>query len=375
MPSHSCSSAPDHRFVGDPVDTLTGAVFDRTFEFRVTGPLELWWYRHYDSSHNQRRFALGWGHTHHFDRVLRLDPEGITYEAPVGRLFAFPRLERDGDEIARHGYRLRRLFQRRYELIQNGEPSMEFELYEPQQPARLRRLFRGQHQILFQYDAAHRLERIVDSTGRNIIVVEEADGRLTSLTLEGTQGQPDMLLVAYYYDQRGNLIATKNASGHGYAFTYDKTNRMLMRRGRKGFKFRFDYDAVGRCIMATGDDDLYGVTLTYAVPRRVTKVRRADNGVWTYFFDAAGRLAKIRDPLGGTQKFLHDGTGQVVMEVDPNVNLTRIIYDPTGAPIVKISPLGHRVALPEDPNAPDPFAHRIASNPAEYRVWSPAGRK
>jgi RHS repeat-associated protein len=366
MPSHFCSSATNHRLVGDPVDTLTGAVFDRKLEFRLTGPLELWWYRHYDSSCNQRRVALGWGHSHDFDRVLRFDGEGITYEAPVGRLFAFPRLKRDGDEIAGQGYRLRRLFERRYKLVQHGEPSMEFEFHQLQQPARLRRLFQGQHQILFHYDAAHRLARIVDSTGRNIIVVEEADGRLTSLTLEGTQGQPDVLLVAYHYDERGNLIATKDASGHGYAFTYDKANRMLMRRGRKGFKFRFDYDALGRCIKSTGDDGLYEVTLTYTVPRRVTKVRRADNGEWTYFFDAAGILAKIRDPLGGIQKFLRDETGQVVMELDCNNNATRIVYDPSGAPVAKITPLGHRIALPEDSNAPDPLGHRVAANPAEY---------
>jgi len=366
MPSHSCSSAPDQRFVGDPVDTLTGAIFDRKLEFRLTGPLELWWYRRYDSSHNQRRLAFGWGHTHDFDRLLRFDGEGITYEAPVGRLFAFPRLERDGDEIARHGYRLRRLFEQRYELIQHGEPSMEFEFYQSDQPARLRRLFQGQHQILFQYGATQRLERIVDSTGRNIIVVGEADGRLTSLTLEHGEGQPNMLIVAYYYDERGNLIATKNAFGHGYAFTYDKANRMLMRRGRKGFKFRFEYDELGRCIKSTGDDGLYGVTLTYTVPRRVTKVRRADNGEWTYFFDAAGGLAKIRDPLGGIQKFIRDETGQVVMELDPNANATRIIYDATGAPVAKINPLGHRITLPEDRNAPHPMGHRVAANPAEY---------
>jgi RHS repeat-associated protein len=245
---------------------------------------------------------------------------------------------------------------------------MEFAFQDSQQPARLRRLFRGKHQILFHYDATHRLERIVDSTGRNIIVVEEADGRLTSLTLEGAEGQPNMLIVACHYDERGNLVATKNASGHGYAFTYDKANRMLTRRGRMGFKFRFDYDAFGRCIKATGDDDLYGVTLTYTVARRVTKVRRADNGEWTYFFDAAGGLAKIRDPLGGIQKFVRDETGRVVMEVDPNGNATRLAYDSAGAPVARISALGHVSSVPENPNAPDPNAHRVAGSALEYEL-------
>src|SRR5436190_3449725 len=135
MPSHTCSMPPDHRLVGDPVDTLTGAIFDRVIDFRLTGPLDLWWYRHYDSSHNENRFALGWGHTHEFDRILRIEGEQLLYELPVGRVFAFPRLKSDGAEKALSGFVLHRLTALRYEVFQNGEPTMEFEFHDPQQPA------------------------------------------------------------------------------------------------------------------------------------------------------------------------------------------------------------------------------------------------
>lgn len=366
MPSHSCSSAPDHRLVGDPVDTLSGAVFDRKLEFRLTGPLELWWYRHYDSSQNQRRFAFGWGHTHDFDRVLRLEENGMVYEAAVGQRLLFPLLLNNGDEDARNGCILRKLSQNRYHLFKNGEPAMEFNFSRSATSARLHRFFQGSDQIIFLYSEDQRLERIVDSRGRNILVTQEADGRIVRLTLEHKNGQPGSLLVAYYYDQRGNLVATKNQSGHGYAFTYDGANRMLMRRGRKGFTFRFEYDQQGRCIMAAGDDNLHGVKLTYTVPRRVTKVRRADQGEWIYIFNAEGALEMIRDPLGGAQKLLRDEAGQVVLEIDANGNPTRIKYDASGSPVAKIDPLGYKTALPEDPNASDPLNHRIAENPAEY---------
>lgn len=366
MPNHSCSFAPDHRLVGDPVDTLTGAVFDRKLEFRLTGPLELWWYRLYDSSQNRRPMALGWGHTHDFDRSLRFEGDKLLYEAPIGRVFDFPQLEKDGGKVACHGFRLVRFSQRQYRLVPRGEPAMEFEFHDLQKPARLRRLLQGNHQILFQYDAAHRLERIFDSAGRTISVMGAADGRLTSLTLEGANGAPGQLLVAYEYDQHGNLIATRNAAGHGYAFTYDAANRILERRGRKGFKFRFSYDEQGRCTRSTGEDGLHDVRLIYQVPGRATKVQRADGGVWTYNFDVNGDLTKIRDPLGGVQQFLFDESGRVTAEVDPNGNVTQIIYGPTGAPVAKVPPLGPAMRLPEDPNAPDPLAHRVAANPAEY---------
>ena len=366
MPSESCSTAPDHRLAGDPVDTLTGAVFDRKLEFRLTGPLELWWYRHYDSSQNRRPMALGWGQTHDFDRTLRFEGERLLYEAPVGRIFDFPRLENDGAMASRHGFRLYRLSPRRYGLVCHGEPAMEFEFHDLRQPARLRRLFRGDHQILFEYGAGHRIERIIDSAGRNISVIAAADGRLTSLTLAGANRGPSQLLVAYEYDQKGNLIATRNADGHGYTFQYDAANRMSERCGRKGFKFRFIYDAQGRCVRSTGDDGLHEVMLIYKVPGHVTQVKRADGGVWTYHFDTKGGLTKIRDPLGGVQQFLYDESGRVTGNMDPKGNVTRILYDRTGAPVAKVPALGPAVRLPENHHAPGPLTHRVAANPAEY---------
>ena len=366
MPNHSCLSVSDPRLVGDPVDALTGAVLDRKLEFRLTGPLELWWYRHYDSSQHQQRLAQGWGHTHDFDRRLRFAHGEIQYEAPVGRVFKFPKLEQDGDRIKCYGFRLLRLSARIYRLFHHGEPAMEFGFLDFQQPARLRRLFKGDHQILFQYDAKNRLESICDSAGRTISVIEAADGRLLSLTLAGAKNAPGQLLMAYEYDQQGNLIATRDAAGHGYAFNYDTANRMVEFRGRKGFKFSFSYDEQGRCIRSTGEAGLYEVRLAYQVPGRVTKVQRADGGVWTYNFDTKGHLTTIRNPLGGVQQFSYDESGRATGVLDPNGNLTRIVYDDAGAPVAKVPPLGPAVPLPENPYAPDPLAHREAANPAEY---------
>ena len=364
--SSACCDTTEPWLVGDPVDTLTGAVFDRKLEFRLTGPLELWWWRQYDSSQSHRRYALGWGHTHDFDRSLRFDIDGISYEGPLGRVFGFPPLTDDGDECAHDGFILRRLSLRQYELFHHGEPSMGFEFENLNEPARLKRFFQGPNQILFLYGTTRRLERIIDSAGRHISVVEEKDGRLISLTLENGEGKPGILLVAYTYDEQGNLVGTANGSGHGYAFSYDDANRLIRRTGRKGFSFYFAYDAQGRCISAKGDDNIYGVALKYDIPGRVTKVTREDGGEWTYFFDEAGGLLQILDPLGGVQQFVRDKSGHLTAEVDPNGNATHIAYDASGSPIAKITPLGYRIPLPEDPNAPDPLMHRVAENPAEY---------
>jgi RHS repeat-associated protein len=366
MSSDNCPSAGSPQWVGDPVDTLTGAVLDQKLEFRLIGPLELWWQRHYDSSQSHRRFALGWGHTHGFDRTLRIEADGIVYEAPLGQTFSFPLLAQDGQQSSRHGFMLRRLSERNYELRPHAEPAMEFEFRQLHQPALLKRVFREPHQIQFRFGPAGRLEQIIDSAGRTIRVDTQADGRLNSLTLAETPDHPEQLLVAYTYDEQGCLVGTRNESGHGYSFTYDPARRMTCRTGRKGFRFRYIYDDQGRCTVSMGDDRLYGVALKYEVPGRLTKVTRPDRGLWSYVFDAAGRLSRIADPLGGTQQFVRDATGRMALELDQNLNATRVLHNAAGAVVAKVSPLGHRMAVPHDPNADDPLAQRVAAFPVEY---------
>lgn len=364
----SCSNVSRDRdaaqAVGDPVDVITGANFDHTLEFRLTGTLELRWYRHYDSSQSHRRFALGWGQTHDLDRMLRLDADGIRYIAPLGRVIGFPPLVHDGEQCAAQGFALRRLSIRKYWLQRHGEPTMEFEFHHPLQPTRIARLFRGGDEICLRYDAASQLEAIRDAAGRDIRVVEQ-EGRLVSLTLLGTADAPEQLLVAYHYDERGNLVRTQNNDGYGYEMAYDEANRLVRRTGRSGFKFRFAYDAQGRCIRALGEQRLHGVALQYDIARQVTEVTRADLGVWRYFYDDNG-LTQIVDPLGGTRRFVRDRMGRAIAELDPNGNATQIEHDALGAPRARVDARGHRTPLPEDPNAPDPAFHRVAANPAEH---------
>ena len=103
----SCSEN-NWRLVGDPVDVVTGANTERTLDFRLVGPLEFKWLRYYDSSKAAHPLALGFGHTHHFDRKLRFDVDGISYIAPVGWRVGFAPLVEDGAESRKSGLVLRR---------------------------------------------------------------------------------------------------------------------------------------------------------------------------------------------------------------------------------------------------------------------------
>ena len=364
-PEH-CVAGSDPKLVGDPVDTLSGAVVDRMLDFRLTGPIELRWWRHYDSSQCGVRFALGWGFTHEYDRWLKLEALSVTFEEPIGRCTSFPRLWSVGDRCSRGGLTLTRVGSSRYTVQRHAEPTMEFEFRGPQRSARLRRLSDGPHEILFIYDEQGRLKSIFDSVGRQIVVSESDDGSLLDLVLQRSPTSEPMLLVAYSYDAQGNLAATRNAAGHGYSFRYDGAHRMVHRRGRKGFQFHFSYDEVGRCKVAAGDGRLYGVALDYRVPGRLTTVTRPDLGVWSYSFSTAGHLLEVRDPLQGRQRYIRDAAGRLTLEVDPNGNVSTYQHDFAGQPTARIGPLGHAETMPPDPNAPDPLQHRLPASAAEY---------
>lgn len=357
--SADCSANP--QLVGDPVDTLSGAVVDQMLDFRLIGPLELRWTRYYDSSLCDRSFSVGRACAHEYDRFLIRSAAGLEYHEPVRRTLVFPPIEVDGNQHVLHGCTLRRVTADEYHLVAYAAPDMHF-VFRPGEPrARLTRLVQGPQRVRFHYDVQQRLAGIDDSAGRRLVAAETDDGRLLRLSIDG-----GALLIAYEYDAQGNLVRTVNGEGHGYSFAYDEANRVVLREGRKGFKFYYKYDAQGRCVRSMGEDRLYGVILDYVVPGRLTRVTRPDGGVWAYTFTAQGMLQEVRDPLGGQQKFVRDQTGRQVQEIDPNGNLTEYVFDAAGAVVAQLRPFNAREPLPQDITASDTRGHRVAANAAEY---------
>src|SRR5262245_18129686 len=114
------------RFVGDPIDVVTGANTEITLDFRLPGELPLRWRSCYNSSRNTVAGVLGWGHTHAYDRTLTLDLDGLRYTDPFGSEVEFPALE-VGCYAASAGFILCRLTGNTYELSQPGEPVQEFQ--------------------------------------------------------------------------------------------------------------------------------------------------------------------------------------------------------------------------------------------------------
>ena len=355
------------RHVGDPVDVVTGANTDASYDFELTGPINLVWNRYYNSSHNKWQRSLGWGHSHEFDRWLQYDLDGLKYIDPEGEESYFPPIQ-ENDTVASDGMHLTRIDQCIYRLQQRNSAAIEFELTNTDLPAPCRRLIQGKHSIAFYYSKQGYMKGIVDSLGRLIDVEHDKLGRITNVALRTSEAGKDThrILLKYRYDPNGNLIEGVDAYGSSFSFAYDQANRLIRKTDRRGYSFLYEYDKYGRCVHSTGEDGLHEVFLEYSPGSKTTIVNKADGGKWTYLYDDDGFIIQITDPYEGVKVFKKGDDGQILEEIDPNGNRTKYLYDSAGAPIGKTDSLGYFSPLPEDPNLPHPLDHRVGQCPAEW---------
>src|SRR5262249_14848938 len=143
-----CRSNP--RFVGDPIDVVTGANTDAPVDLMQRGPILFQWVRYYSSARCQTRCSLGWGHSHDFDRLLYRDLDGLRYEDPFGSVTGFEDIP-VGDSQPANGIFFIRTGDHSYVVFQRGEPTQEFLFAGAGNVARLARLRRGEHTIEFRY--------------------------------------------------------------------------------------------------------------------------------------------------------------------------------------------------------------------------------
>jgi RHS repeat-associated protein len=352
--------------VGDPIDVVTGANTDITWDFELPGPIPFRWRRYYSSAQNTILRPLGWGHSHEFDRTLFKDLDGLSYIGPSGDPIGFPPLK-EGEADARSGYLLRRVEENHYEIAQTSEPVVEFYFAPEQESAPFRRLRMGEHTIEFRHKAGH-LQEIIDSKGRRIRVESDREGRLQALFLTDPEmDNREHPLMTFKYDQAGNLVEIQDFYKYKLGFRYDQNRRMTCRTDRRGYSFHFEHDVEGRCIHSRGDDGLLEVFLEYHPEVGMSTMRRADGGVWTYFYNENLTITQITDPYGGETCFTLDDQGRPVEEIDPNGNVTKLLYNAFGQHCRRVNSLGYSFPpLEDDPYPDDPLAYTLPETPLEW---------
>lgn len=349
------------RWVGDPVDVVTGALVESAAEFTVAGPLPIIWQRHHSSARVELEGALGWGQTHGHDRTLRAAVDGWLVTQPDGETLVFPY---DAPGRPQRGWRLCQVEAEQHLRAPDGTTHV---FPDPSTKAVTRpvRLIRGAEALALTFDSEGRLVEISDRGRARVVTVEHRAGRIVALVLVAHPSRVDgrpLTLMRYAYDARGDLVAASDRYGHTRTFVYDAGHRMVARTDRSGYRFEYEYDAEGRCVASRGHDGVQAVRLRYMPEARATLVRHADGGEWLHRYDASLSITEIIDPLGGIRRFEYDAEGRMVAETDAGGNRRTAIHDDAGGVIAWVNAAG---GVRPAADASGPPAHRVPRTAAE----------
>lgn len=382
-----------------PVDVVTGRAFTHPIsELYLPGFIDLELERTYSSkmAHRDTGMGFGWGHTLGWELVV--ERRRVTVWSPKGVAVDFPLLEVGQETIGPWGWVLRRESWGYGVDVDDGhwyllgqvaatdEESGEGKRY------RLSAIQdRNDHRVELFYDDRGRLQEIVDSVGRKILVGTNADGRITSFRVDDpTPAGRAISFARYLYDGAGNLVEATDADGHVCRYAYDDDHRLTRDTDRAGLTFHFRYDDRGRCVESWGDygdrpdpslaDDVPTTLADGTTPARgihhcrfmyeeggysevtdTTEVRRffgnahglldkrVDGaGVTTSSYDDHGRLTATTDALGHTKRFKRDRRGRIVEVVDAMDRVTRVEYHASGLPERLVDALGGEVRVERD---------------------------
>ena len=353
-----------------PVDIITGANFD-TFVDAKAPPERLFaWERHYTTARVRENGPLGYAFRHSYQHSLRLYKQAWIYERPDGVQAVFEPLASHETRVVAHGYALRRLDRRRYEISHREEPRLVFERCGERGQMRLESIVHGPKRwIAFEYEEDNRIARFSEHgpEGRvDYILRYDREGRIVEL-LKKDQGAPRRL-AGYAYDKAGNLVSSINAGGGRFAYEYDDGHRWLNYRDPRRYQFSWIYDDEGRCIEATGQDGLWWSKFDYDPDAQLTRVTERNGGVYTYRYDDVGTLRELEDPYGGVLLRMVDGRdGSVLFEIDSGDRWVWWNYDANGAHVSRMDRFGNTFGT-EDEQPILPESHPIIL-PTEPAVW------
>ncbi len=202
------------------------------------------------------------------------------------------------------------------------------------------------------YDAAGRVESVVDARNNRTTYLYDNDGRQTgvinALNERTTTG----------YDAAGNVKETVDARGNWTTFLYDDANRRIVTIDALNGRETVAYNALGN-VVNTYDQLNNRTTFVYDDLNRNTVVIDAASGRMTTVYDAASQVSAVVDQLGNRTSYLYDAAGRQYVTIDALSNHTSSTFDAVGNLIEQQDALGNtwkttydalnRVIRQEDP--------------------------
>lgn len=362
---HACETPGEGpRWVGDPIDVITGENVFSKKDFTVPGAIAFEFRRNYNHTWAGQTRGIGRGFRHSLDQWLAFDVDGPTYLNAEGGEVRFPFLDRDGDRATSGGHALLRVSADEYRVSRHAQPTRVFRPGTEGRTWPLAALEDDDQTIRLAYER-DRLKAIWIDAHRALTFVYDASGQIVEVQFREPDREP-LAFMRYRYDEHQRLVQGIDPYKQTFEKRYDAQNRLVQRIDTSGYSFFFDYDQSNRCISTYGEDGLLSIQLRYNAAARETSLIDANGAEWRYEYDAQKNLLSVTDPYGGATIFERGPGGELIAEVDPEGRRTEYVTDAAGAQVAKRLPDGTTVPLPERRNAPDPNAHRVPGIAIEW---------
>ena len=134
------------------------------------------------------------------------------------------------------------------------------------------------------------------------------------------------------YDQRENLLLTRDPLMRTTRYRYDRYNRVTQVEKPAGVVWKFDYHDLCGCGEPTVITDPLGLVTrqTFDQNHNLTEIRDAANRVTRFAWDPKQRTRTITRPGGEKTTLAYNASGLLARAVNPQGNTTRLTYDQGG---------------------------------------------
>lgn len=334
---------PNPTCAGDPVDVISGQVRMSATDFILPGVLPVVFERTYcsgfeDASCLGPKWRSTWG-----AMILDSGTAVVSYVSADGLKLKFNlrgRRNRQGwhSNPLAPKIKLRRS-RTGFEVLERDRTTLSFEqrvgktllLAEISHP--------NGHSIQFTRSHSGALVLVEHSGGYRLHVSGTAS-QIWQIFLELSNGSQQRL-VAYQYDERGNLSGIVNGSNLPLTYTYDELDRIVRWTDRQGTWYGYTYDEKGRVVQVDGAFDVFSGVFHYDETERLTTFTDSHGHTSTYHYDDTHHVIEYRNALGATTRTIWNRAGQKTAEIDPNGNLTAFEYDPEGNLLTQADPAGN----------------------------------
>lgn len=364
----SRSRANQRKECCEPVDTGSGSVVESIVDLELPGLIPCTWTRNYNSSQRYEKAALGrGGWTHSFDQWVIQWPGQTVLRDEEGRDVYFQVLKPGQNSFHRSDrLSLTALDGGRFEVFcLQTRLTRSFAPLEEGGVAVLQAI-RDAHgnEIVLNYSQGQ-LCRIIDTAGRNILVISDHERRVLRVQVE-VEGAVEQWFD-YSYTERGELSSATDSLGNMERYAYDIEFRLVRKTLKNSINFYYEYDErTGWCCRTWGDGGLHSGRIRVDGEKRITYLEENEEPR-LYHWNDDGLVTREELPDGtliGTWEY--DSDSYLLAEANGAGETTRHEYDARGNRVRTTDPAGN---VTEYSYADDLPTRRIGSDQLETRYW------